>query len=59
MLTFDAQHYPYASRRNVVYAKHGMVATAQPLAAQADLRVLQAGAMRLMRRWQLQRPCQS
>src|SRR5665647_1635459 len=43
MLTFDAQHYPYASRRNVVYAQHGMVATAQPLAAQAGLRVLQAG----------------
>jgi len=43
MLTFDAQHYPYASRRNVVYARRGMVATAQPLAAQAGLRVLQAG----------------
>ena len=43
MLTFDAQHYPYASRRNVVYANRGMVATAQPLAAQAGLRVLQSG----------------
>ena len=43
MLSFDALHYPYASRRNVVYAKRGMVATSQPLAAQAGLQVLQAG----------------
>lgn len=43
MLSFDAQHYPYASRRNVVYAQRGMVATSQPLAAQAGLQVLQAG----------------
>lgn len=43
MPLFDAQHYPYASRRNVVYAQRGMVATSQPLAAQAGLQVLQAG----------------
>jgi gamma-glutamyltranspeptidase/glutathione hydrolase len=43
MLSFDAVHYPYASRRNVVYANQGMVATSQPLAAQAGLQVLQAG----------------
>ncbi|OYT91670.1 MAG: gamma-glutamyltransferase [Burkholderiales bacterium PBB3] len=43
MLHFDALHNPYASRRNVVYAKRGMVATSQPLAAQAGLQVLQAG----------------
>lgn len=43
MPTFDALHYPYASRRNVVYASKGMVATSQPLAAQAGLQVLQAG----------------
>ena len=43
MLSFDAQHYPYPSRRNVVYARRGMVATSQPLAAQAGLQVLQAG----------------
>ena len=43
MLSFDAQHFPYASRRNVVYAQRGMVATSQPLAAQAGLQVLQAG----------------
>jgi len=43
MLSFDAQHYPYPSRRSVVYARRGMVATSQPLAAQAGLQVLQAG----------------
>ena len=43
MLTFDAQNFPYASRRNVVYAQRGMVATSQPLAAQAGLQALQAG----------------
>ena len=41
--SFDALHYPYASRRNVVYANKAMVATSQPQAAQAGLRVLQAG----------------
>ena len=40
---FNANHYPYASRRSAVYAKRGMVATSQPLAAQAGLQVLQAG----------------
>ena len=43
MLSFDSVHYPYASRRNVVYANRGMVAASQPLAAQAGLQVLQAG----------------
>ena len=43
MLSFDAHHFPYPSRRNVVYAQRGMVATSQPLAAQAGLQVLQAG----------------
>ncbi|WP_394788599.1 gamma-glutamyltransferase family protein [Rhodoferax sp.] len=40
---FNANHYPYASRRSAVYAQRGMVATSQPLAAQAGLQVLQAG----------------
>lgn len=40
---FDPRHYPYASKRNTVYAKHGMVATSQPLAAQAGLEILQKG----------------
>lgn len=35
--------YPYPSRRTVVYGRHGMVATSQPLAAQAGLRILQEG----------------
>jgi gamma-glutamyltranspeptidase / glutathione hydrolase len=43
MLNFDAQHHPYPSRRTAVYAKRGMVATSQPLAAQAGLQVLQSG----------------
>jgi gamma-glutamyltranspeptidase/glutathione hydrolase len=43
MLKFDAAHYPYPSRRSAVYANRGMVATSQPLAAQAGLAVLQAG----------------
>lgn len=43
MLSFDAQHFPYPSRRTPVYSRRGMVATSQPLAAQAGLEVLQAG----------------
>ncbi len=35
--------YPYASQRNAVYSTNGMVATSQPLAAQAGLRILQQG----------------
>jgi gamma-glutamyltranspeptidase/glutathione hydrolase len=40
---FDPLAYPYPSRRRPVYARHGMVATSQPLAAQAGLTVLQQG----------------
>jgi len=43
MPTFNANHYPYPSRRSAVFANRGMVATSQPLAAQAGLQVLQAG----------------
>ncbi|NLD68919.1 MAG: gamma-glutamyltransferase family protein [Limnobacter sp.] len=43
MPAFDSQSYPYASRRNVVHARRGMVATSQPLAAQVGLRILQSG----------------
>lgn len=39
----DPQSYPYPSRRTVVYGQHGMVATAEPQAAQAGLRVLYQG----------------
>lgn len=35
--------YPYPSKRTVVYAKNGMVATSQPLAAQAGLDILKKG----------------
>lgn len=36
-------NYPYPSKRNVVYAKNGVVATSQPLAAQAGLEILKKG----------------
>ena len=39
----DYLSYPYSSRRNAVFAKNGMVATSQPLAAQVGLNVLQQG----------------
>ncbi len=42
-MEFDAGTYQYASRRNVVYARRGMVATGQPLAAQAGLEILRLG----------------
>lgn len=42
-LTADPQSYPHPSRRTVVYARNGMVATAEPQAAAAGLRVLQQG----------------
>lgn len=42
-MNFDALIYRYGSRRNVVYAKKGMVATGQPMAAQAGLEILRAG----------------
>lgn len=41
--SFDPLYYPYASRRSLVYGNQGMVASSQPLAAQAGLRVLQMG----------------
>lgn len=40
---YQADVYPYSSQRQVVYAGRGMVATSQPLAAQAGLEVLQKG----------------
>lgn len=36
-------HYPYLSRRLPVLARRGVVATSEPLAAQAGLRMLQLG----------------
>ena len=42
-MEFDSLHHPFCSRRATVYAKNGMVATSQPLAAQAGLAVLRNG----------------
>ncbi len=42
-LQFDSLYYPYSSQRMNVYATKGMVATSQPLAAQAGLDVLKKG----------------
>ena len=39
----DPMYYPYPSRRTVTYAHQGMVATSQPLAAQAGLEILKKG----------------
>ncbi|MBQ6686857.1 MAG: gamma-glutamyltransferase [Firmicutes bacterium] len=40
---FDPLSYPHASRRSVVYGRKGMVATGNPLAAQAGLEILKKG----------------
>ena len=39
----DYLHHPFPSRRTTVFARNGMVATSQPLAAQAGLDMLQRG----------------
>lgn len=39
----DYLYYPYPSQRMATFARNGMVATSQPLAAQAGLRVLLKG----------------
>jgi gamma-glutamyltranspeptidase/glutathione hydrolase len=43
MLKFSAHEYPYPSRRQSVFARRGMVAASQPLAAQAGIEVMQKG----------------
>lgn len=43
MKPFDSQYYPYPSQRRVVFAKNGIVATSQYLAAQAGLEILRTG----------------
>ncbi len=43
MLNIDPLYDPYPSRRSAVYAANGMVATSQPLAAQAGLDVMKKG----------------
>ncbi len=42
-MKFDPLNYPYGSKRTVNYARKGMVATSQPLAAQAGLEILKQG----------------
>jgi len=42
-MNFDPLYYPYPSRRSVVFARQGMIATSQPLAAQAGLEILKKG----------------
>ncbi|MFD2679343.1 gamma-glutamyltransferase [Bacillus seohaeanensis] len=42
-MNVDCLYNPYPSQRNTVFSKKGMVATSQPLAAQAGLEVLQKG----------------
>ncbi len=42
-MNFDPLEYPHPTRRTVNYAKNGMVATSQPLAAQAGLEILKKG----------------
>lgn len=39
----NLQSYPYPSRRMPLFARRGIVATSEPLAAQAGLRILQSG----------------
>ncbi len=40
---FTNASYPFTSKRNVLYAKNGMVATSEPHAAQAGLDILKKG----------------
>src|SRR6478609_9212884 len=42
-MTIDPLYHPYPSYRTPVYAGRGMVATSQPLAAQAGLDILKKG----------------
>ena len=42
-MNFNPLSYPYPSARNIVYGSKGMVATSQPLAAQAGLDMIKKG----------------
>ncbi|WP_026580982.1 gamma-glutamyltransferase family protein [Bacillus sp. J33] len=42
-MNFDFQNHPYTSQRTTVMANNGMVATSQPLAAQAGLDIMKKG----------------
>lgn len=43
MLNFSAHRYPYASQRQCVFARRGMVAASQPLAAEAGIEIMRQG----------------
>lgn len=43
LLQFDPSSYPFASRREVLFSRGGMVCTSQALAAQAGLSMLKKG----------------
>jgi gamma-glutamyltranspeptidase/glutathione hydrolase len=43
MFANDPLNYPYESKRVATFARNGMVATSQPLAAQAGLDILKKG----------------
>ncbi|HET7578293.1 MAG TPA: gamma-glutamyltransferase family protein [Bacillales bacterium] len=42
-MMFDASSHPYPSSRKPIYGRNGMVATSQPLAAEAGLAILRQG----------------
>src|SRR4051812_38584163 len=42
-MKFEALHHPYPSQRMPVFARNGMVATSQLMAAQAGLDILKKG----------------
>lgn len=43
MISFDAQNYPYSSKRNVVYAANGMCCAGNPTVSSIGLQTLLAG----------------
>jgi len=43
MLKFSTHQYPYASQRQSVFARRGMVAASQPLAAEAGIEIMRQG----------------
>lgn len=43
MFDFSAHQYPYSSQRQAVFARRGMVATSQPLAAEAGIAMIRQG----------------
>ncbi|GMA52830.1 hypothetical protein GCM10025857_41870 [Alicyclobacillus contaminans] len=51
-MKFDPYMYRYPSRRNLVFGKNGVVASASPLASQAGLDILKKVEMRLTQLWQ-------